>query len=342
MYLCKLIMRKLCNILVLVVAIAAVGCIRSEGVKGNGDVANVVASVDDKRLLVEDVQRNMPKGLTDADSVTFVRMYVDNWVLSQLKVKRAEEVLSSAEQDIERLVEGYRQSLIIRQLDQYYIDNAIDVEITDKQLSAYYRANSASFKLDHNKVRGVVVKAPRTFRNTATLTAALKAVIKSSDTQEVAALAEKHGLTLTDNSAQWVSYSDFLSNLPTERSRSYDNLLDKGGVQQMTSDDAIFYFVIINVARKGEVAPLECVEQDIRRRLYSERRADIVEDYEASLKREAVVAGRVNLVDTVLLRSMSYQAEQTSVEAEVREATENIEEDPTISIARGDSIKTNE
>lgn len=318
------------------------GCIRTEGEKRDDDGVDVVATVDNKHLSVQDIVRDMPKGLTDIDSVTFVRMYVDNWVLSQLKVKRAEEVLSSYEEDIERLVEDYRQSLIMRQLDQYYVDRAIDLEITDKQLSAYYRANAASFKLDHNKVRGVVVKAPRTFRNTTTLTSALKAVIKSSDTQEVAALAEKHGLQLTDHAQHWVSFSDFLSNLPTERSRSYANLLDKDGVQQMTTDDAIFYFAIIDVARKGEVAPLECVEQDIRRRLYSERRADIVEEYESELKREAVGSGRVTLTDSVLLRSMSYHGEPDSVTTEVREAMENIEEDPELSIERGDSVIINE
>ena len=326
MYLCKLIMRKVANILICVVSLVVAGCTFSDGEGRRDNVDNVVARVDKKCLMRDDVARDMPAGLSGVDSITFVRMYVDNWVLNQLKMRRAEEVLSSYEAEIERLVEGYRQSLIMRQLDQYYVDGAIDVEITDKQLSAYYRANSASFKLDQNMVRGVIVKAPRTFRNTATLSTALKGVAKSDSTEEVAAIAEKHNLQMTDYTPQWVSYSDFLSNLPTERSRSYTDLLDKSGVQQMTSDDAIFHFIIIDVARKGSVAPLECVEGDIRRRLYAERRAEIVSGYEGELKREAVEAGRVSLKDTVLLNAMGYRSEDVSVDAEVREAAESIEE----------------
>ena len=326
MYLCKLIMRKVAYILVWAMALVVVGCSMSEGDSRRDNVDNVVARVDRKCLMRDDVARDMPVGLTGVDSITFVRMYVDNWVLNQLKMHRAEEVLSSYEDEIERLVEGYRQSLIMRQLDQYYVDRAIDVEITDKQLSAYYRANSASFKLDHNMVRGVIVKAPRTFRNTATLATALKGVAKSDSTDEVAALVEKHKLQMTDYTPQWVSYSDFLSNLPTERSRSYTDLLDKSGVQQMTTDDALFYFIIIDVAHKGSVAPLECVESDIRRRLYAERRAEIVSGYEAELKREAVTKGRVSLKDTVLLNAMGYRNEDVPESAEVREAAENIEE----------------
>ena len=306
MYLCKLIMRKQIKTYLFVVAALLSSCTSGHIANDGFGEAEVVAKVDDHTLLRMDIARDMPSGLTGVDSVTFSRMYIENWVLGRLKMRRAEEVLSSYEKDIERLVEGYRQSLIMRQLDQYYIDSNIDVEITDKQLASYYRSNAASFKLDHNKVRGVVVKAPRSFRNTTTLSTALKGVAKSGDMTELRALAEKHNLLLSDYLYEWVSYSDYLSNLPTERSRSYADLLAKSGVQQMKSDDALFYFIITEVARKGEVAPLECVEEDIRRRLYAERRAAIVGKYEDELKREAVNAGRVEMVDSTLLRSMGY------------------------------------
>lgn len=306
-----------------------VGCYSNDGGVKSEQSDDVVAVVDGHTLLGADIRRDMPHGLTGVDSVTFARMYVDNWVLNRLKMERAEQVLSSYEKDIERLVEGYRQSLIMRQLDQYYIDHALDIEITDKQLSAYYRAHSASFKLDHDKVRAVVVKTPRTFRNVTTLTTALKGVARSGSTEEVAALVEKHNLQLSDLTAEWVSYSDFLSHLPTERSQSYAGLLSKDGVQTMTSDNATFYFIITDVVRKGEVAPIECVEEDIRRRLYAERREEIVARYECELRREAVEAGRVTLADSVLLKSMSYTAESDDIaqEAHVRDAEDIVEDD---------------
>jgi hypothetical protein len=257
-------------------------------------------------------------------------MYVDNWVLNRLKMKRAEEVLTSSE-DIERLVEGYRQSLMMRQLDQYYIDKMLDVEITDKQISAYYRAHSAAFKLDHNVVQGVVVKVPKTFRNITTLTTAIKNSAKAEDWAELEALAEKHSLSVTNMTSQWVSYSDFLSNLPTERSRTYNDLISKSTVQQMSSDDALFYFIITDRALKGELAPIASVESDIRRRLYAERRDEVVKEYEAELKRKSVEEGRIMLRDEALLKSMSYNpADVEPTAAPVRDAEEHIEEEDVI------------
>lgn len=290
---------------------------------------DVIAVVDGKALRINDVKRDMPTGITEADSTTFMRMYVENWVLNQLKMKRAEEVLSTSD-DIERLVEGYRQSLMMRQLDQYYIDKTLDTEITDKQIAAYYRANSAAFRLDHNVVKGVVVKVPKTFRNTTTLTTAIKNSAKAEDWAELDALAEKHSLSVANMTAQWVSYSDFLSNLPTERTRSYNDLITKTTVQQMTSDDAIFHFIITDRALKGEIAPMESVESDIRRRLYAERRAEVVAEYEAELKRQSVEQGRVMVRDEALLKSMSYTPTVTE-EITIRDAEETIaEEEPII------------
>lgn len=289
---------------------------------------SVIAVVDGVQLRIEDVMRDMPTGITATDSTTFMRMYVENWVLNRLKIKRAEEVLPSSD-DIERLVEGYRQSLIMRQLDQYYIDKMLDTEITDKQISAYYRAHSAAFKLDHNVVQGVVVKVPKGFRNTSTLQTAITNSAKEGNWQELDAMAEKHSLSVINMTSQWVSYSDFLSNLPTERSRTYNDLITKTSVQQMTTDDAVFYFIITNRALKGELAPLASVESDIRRRLYAERCDEIVAEYEAELKRESVEESRVTLRDEILLKAMGYTPptaeSETTIESNVEEViTEEI------------------
>ena len=322
-------MRKLSYILSIIFAAIAFSCTTGDNDGNKVYDEDVIAAVDGIELRIADVMRDMPTGMSGADSATFMRMYVDNWVLNRLKMKRAKEVLSSSD-DIERLVEGYRQSLMMRQLDQYYIDQMLDMEITDKQISAYYRAHSAAFKLDHNVVQGVVVKTPKSFRNITTLTTAMRNSAKAEDWAELDAMAEKHSLGVINMTSQWVSYSDFLSNLPTERSRSYNDLISKSTVQQMSSDDAIFYFIITDRALKGEIAPLASVESDIRRRLYAERRDQVVKEYEAELKRESVEEGRIMVRDEALLKSMSYKPETSEPTATVRDAEESIEEEDVV------------
>ena len=270
-------------------------------------VASLV-TVDGATLTHDDLLRDMPKGWSGDDSVTFAKMYVDNWVLKQLKMKRAEELLPQYEESIERLVEDYRQSLIMRQLDQYYIDNDIDHVVTEQQVVAYYRAHISEFTLNHHKVKGVVVKVPQSFRNTKTLTTALVEARKSQSVAEVMALVEKLNLDVTDMTDKWYTFSDFLGCLPTVRTNSYDHLLSNTSAQVMHSDGVTFHFIFTDVVRKGSAEPLELVEEDIQRRLYAERRADIVSDSEDDLRRSALSDERIKFYDASLEQLMDSDA----------------------------------
>jgi hypothetical protein len=311
-------------IVLLVVATMFAACGSGDTFIGAAIGKRVVANVDDKELLLRDILTDMPEGLTGIDSATFVRMYTDNWVLNQLKLERAKQVLTS-QGDIDRLVEDYRQSLIMRQLDQYYVDKELDTDITERQISAHYRMNSSQFVLNHDKVRGVVVRVSDKFRNTSALSDVLRTV-SDDGMVELNAFAEKHSLQVTDLSGEWVTFSDFLSYLPTVRTRSYDNVLQKGKVQSMKSDDIVFYFTIVDIARKGSVAPLECVEDDIRRMLYAERRSEIVKRYEMELKLEGVESGRVTVDDATLMDAMSSRPKISEQGVVVTEAKDVVRE----------------
>ena len=313
-------------IVMLVVATMFAACGSGDTFIGGDNGKRVVANVDDKELLLRDILADMPEGLTGIDSATFVRMYTDNWVLNQLKLERAKQVLTTSQGDIDRLVEDYRQSLIMRQLDQYYVDKELDTDITERQISAHYRMHSSQFVLNHDKVRGVVVRVSDKFRNTSALSDALRNV-SNDGMVELNAFAEKHSLQVTDLSGEWVTFSDFLSYLPTVRTRSYDNVLQKGKVQSMKSDDIVFYFTIVDVAKRGSVAPLECVEDDIRRMLYAERRSEIVKRYEMELKLEGVESGRVTVDDATLMDAMSNRPKIGEQGVVVTEAKDVVRED---------------
>lgn len=324
-YLCKMNMKKVYYIFLLVAAMGVVACGDSDSFGGRNKYKRVVATVDDNELTLRDIINDMPEGLTGADSATFAKMYIDNWVLNNLKLARAEKILTSKD-DIERLVDDYRKSLIMRQLDQYYVDNELNTEITEQQIKAHYRQHSNLFVLDHNMVRAIVVRAPKDFRNTSTLREAMGNVI-SDGIQEINALVEKHDLQITDLSTEWVSFSDFLSYLPTVRTRSYDNLLQRGKVQSMTSDDTSFYFVIVDAKRKGDIAPIECVEEDIRRMIYAERRHDIVKRYEEELKREAVSEERVEIDDEAMMDALNSRPNINDNEIVVSDAEDSVSEE---------------
>ena len=317
-------MKKIVNIVLLIATIGVVACSSGDSFISRNRYNRVIASVDDNELLLKDIVADMPEGLTGTDSITFAKMYIDNWVLKHLKLSRAEEVLSSQD-NIDRLVEGYRQSLIMRQLDQYYVDQELDTEITEEQIKSHYRLHSKQFTLDHNKVRGIVVRIPKEFRNTSALSQALSKVHKEG-THEISAFAEKHDLQVNDLTNEWVTFSDFLSYLPTVRTRNYDMLLSEGKVQSMQADDVIFYFTITKIAHKGKVAPIESVTEDIRRLIYAERRSEIIKRYENELRYKAMSDERIEIDNEEMMEALSSRPNINDTGFVVEEATEIIKE----------------
>ena len=89
-----------------------------------------IARAGGKELKMGDVRSVVPQGLTGDDSAAFMRVYVDRWVVKQLKLQEAGTLFSSSAADIDKMVEEYRQALLIRKLDQHYVDRSIDTVFT--------------------------------------------------------------------------------------------------------------------------------------------------------------------------------------------------------------------
>ncbi len=113
-----------------------------------------LARAGGKQLQLRDVESVVPKGVTGEDSAAFMKVYVDRWVRKQLKLKEAETLFSASGDDIDKMVEEYRQALLIRKLNQLYVDRSIDTTFTDDEITAYYNAHKADFRLDRTLVTG--------------------------------------------------------------------------------------------------------------------------------------------------------------------------------------------
>ena len=113
--------------------VLAVGCQEVPRYLGGGKA--VLAEAAGKKLYVRDVKTVIPQGVTGEDSAAFVTRYVKKWVHKQLKLREAEELFADAEQDIDSLVEEYRQALLIRKFDQHLIEERIDTLVTADQIA---------------------------------------------------------------------------------------------------------------------------------------------------------------------------------------------------------------
>lgn len=254
----------------------------------------VLARVGEKELVAEELRRSIPSGLSESDSSAYAHVFVDRWVRRQLKIREAEQLFSSSVADIDRQVEEYRQSLLIRKLDQFYVDRLVDTTFTAEELEAYYNSHKSDFKLDHPIVKGCVVRVPKGYRQRARLKE-LMASKQEARQQDFRDICLKQEFRLDDYTTAWVDWSDFLNQLPTMRSESYDALLSKTGILEMSDRENYYYFRIDEVRRAGDVVPLERLQQTIRRILFNGRQQQVIRDHEEQLYNTSIEEGAVRL-----------------------------------------------
>lgn len=286
-------MRRLTHILLLATAFAAASCRELPDYLVADDT---VARVGREELSVHEITSAMPANLSGEDSLSFAKQYVDRWLVRRLKVEEADRLFSGSEKDIERLVEDYRQTLLTGKVDQYYVDQQAGGDFTAEDIAEYYNTHKSDFVLDRTLVKGRILCFDASYRQSKNLmTQMRKAATSATDDKTFADLCEKNGFLLIDNRTDWVSFSDFLANLSTTRTQDYEPLLDKMGIQEMEANDVRYFFDFTSVCRKGNVAPLEVVSENIRRILSTQRRSGIIKAHEESIIRAAMDEGHARI-----------------------------------------------
>lgn len=254
----------------------------------------LVARAGDTELRLRDIRSVVPQGLSGQDSAAYVQIYADRWVRKQLKLQEAEELFSASAADIDKMVEEYRQALLIRKLDRHYVDERIDTLFTDAEITAYYNAHKGDFLLDRTIVKGRIVRLGDNYRQAAKLKTLMGAQ-SASQQQDFSDICEKNGFRVSDFRDEWIDFSEFLNNLPALRSQNYDNLPASTAVQEMRGDGSRYYFQITAVRHEGDAIPFERLRPIIRRILFNQRQGEIIRLHEQELYDQAVEQGRVKL-----------------------------------------------
>ena len=285
----RLYMRNLRFIPLCLTLLAMVSC-RETSAIFNGDV---VARVGRVTLTKEDVAAALPKGVAAADSVALAEAYVEKWVVRRLKLEEAELMFSSAVYDIDRMVEEYRQSLLIRKMEQYYLDTDARADITEAEIEAYYKSHKGDFKLSSPVVKGYVVAVPEQYRRREWMLSTMLSK-KSGAFKDVEQVCLKNNFRM-DKFDEWTDVNEFMGYLPMVRSQKYDGLIAKREVQQIHHNRTYYYYRVTDVLKAGDTMPLFMAYNNILRILTTRRQGEIIKGQEHRMLQDAVANGHATM-----------------------------------------------
>lgn len=255
------------------------------------DNKQIIASVNEKDLLLSEVLKEMPKATED--STFFIERYMNLWIRKQLMIYHSEINLSSDLLNYEAQIAEYRSSLLIYAYQQELINQNFDTSITSKEISDYYNQYREEFKLVKNIFMGryIVVdkSAPKSKK--------LKKWYKSNKPDDIESLTDYcHQFAkeyyLSDSS--WQYFSSINNKLPKFITEEEYFLENTKGVW-FEDQQYRHYIYIKNYQIKGSISPLALECEKIRNVLLNKNKIQYLKQLEDELYQNALALKKIKI-----------------------------------------------
>ena len=257
----------------------------------NSDNKQIIASVNEKDLLLSEVLKEMPKATED--STFFIERYMNLWIRKQLMIYHSEINLSSDLLNYEAQIADYRSSLLIYAYQQELINQNFDTSITSNEISDYYNQYREEFKLVKNIFMGryiVVDKSAPKSKN-------LKKWYKSNKPDDIESLTDYcHQFAkeyyLSDSS--WQYFSSINNKLPKFITEEEYFLENTKGVW-FEDQQYRHYIYIKNYQIKGSISPLALEREKIRNILLNKNKIQYLKQLEDELYQNALALKKIKI-----------------------------------------------
>lgn len=249
-----------------------------------------LVSVGEDFLYVEDVQRFYAANPPATDSARYVDEFINRWVEDALLYNVALRNVPST-QEIEKLVESYRRSLVLNIYQEGLVEQQLRSQIPPEEVQAFYDANNHMFGVEEPIMRGLFVRVGKK----ASKLSSLRKWYKSRDIDDLEKL-EKYSL---DNdvryeyfSETWKKVSDIAAKTPLTEQELLQRLLRNAAIE-FSDKEYVYLLSADSVLGKNELKPVELVETEIRGLLENTKKVDFIKNKKQILYDEAVERGDI-------------------------------------------------
>jgi len=257
------------------------GCSK-DGKRTSGD--RQLGRIYDKTLFLSDMEGMLPEGISGEDSTVIINTYVRYWMREMALLHEAEQNIPK-DLNLEKLVADYRSSLIKNNYGTLVMNKLLDSTVTDVQLREFYEKNKEQYQLETPIVRCRFIKAPRNAPN------ADKALDwwngnKKEDFADLARWCSQHAVVHHLQDSVWYDVDDIAAYMP-QGTLTVNNVENRRDFIQK-DENFMYYFKLLELVRKKELAPLSYIEDQARKVILHKRKTELLEDLKDKLYEEAV------------------------------------------------------
>lgn len=242
-----------------------------------------IASVYNKNLYKSEIDLLLPKNLNTEDSVLLARNLINNWATELLLLKKAEEnMLKDENSKVDKLVEEYRQALLINGYKERLINQQLDTLIGRQEIEEYYRKNAKNFRSNEELIKTRYIHFSNNLNDKEEIIAFFKkGTIEYIEALELMQLTFKSAML---NDSVWVPLNEILQKMPFSR----EALLKKGEFYQKEDSLEVYLIAIKDVLLRNEVAPLSYIQPTIKQMILHQRKLELIRDIEKIILKDAI------------------------------------------------------
>lgn len=246
------------------------------------ETQDIIAIVNTHKLFRDEIKSVLPENISKNDSIVFVKSYINSWALKQLLLSKAEQNATlEATNQIDKLVNDYRESLLINSYKEMLINQQLDTVISLDIIKSFYEVNKENFRLNEDLVKLRYLY----FENTLNNKKDLIKLFKKGGIDEIEEL-EKQQLSFKKfhfDENSWLSVDEVLSIIPISRNL----LLNKTKYLEKQDSIGLYLVAVKDILVRNDTAPLSYIKPQIKQMILHRRKIEMIKDIEKIILQDA-------------------------------------------------------
>lgn len=233
----------------------------------------ILAQVFQYKLTFDDIKDLIQGYATAEDSIQQVRSLTEHWVRDRLLLVEAEKNFPK-EVNMNKLLEDYRQSLVMHFFEQQVIEERLDTVITENDLQRYYEANKDQHRLESGILRGFYFKIKKPLNRNDRILQWWK-TFPTAHFDDVLSYAAKHARTNWSDSTEWQEMNMVVQLFPEGTLSPAAIRSNRGVVRE--DRDYIYLLYPVEVYYERDIAPLSRIRTQAAKYIIHQRELELLE-----------------------------------------------------------------
>lgn len=247
----------------------------------------MVASVGDAHLYKSDLAHLYLLNDTKKDSLLITNNFIESWARKQILFQKANLNLSDEKQEeLRKMLLDYKENLYINSYKDALVSQNLDSIISEEGIHDFYFKNKNIFRLKETIFQ---VKYYR-FKNRAkNISKIKKNFYKYSITQLDSIYEDDLNFEIkqvTEN--DWLTLNEFISTHVIFKDVLKEAYLKKGFFKEIKKNNYIYFFKILDIKKRGEIAPLEEVKPIVKQMIVHQKKLEYIKELDKRLIEEAI------------------------------------------------------